>query len=228
MIHSFQRDPVPNAERRLQGIDLIANELAPGEMAAVRSLGWELARLRSGLKLLAARLRNGTLSGSITDFLSRAPLLAEMPDVGDPVTLNLLLRQNIRGMKLLVPWDALGDRQAAARIVALLRLPALRGFWERTLRRGHFQRLLRVLPHAWFLEADPPPPGAVVPDLGLVSRSRPPSDARVELLAPEKPSDAGPLLLIETICADPALQRLAATYESKAGRVTLASASLAT
>lgn len=223
---SVPLDPSSESISPPHGLDLIADGMAPGEVAALRSLGWELERWRSGTRLLAARLRNGTLSGPLKDFLSSVPVI-EMPDTDDSVTLHLTLRQTGSGMRLLVPWAALGERAVSARHIALLRLPALRGFWERVLRRGHFQRLLRVLPHAWFLETDAPPPGAIIPGLGLVSKSRLPSDARFELLD-EEPSSAPPSVLIENLPGDVAARRLVATYERKSGRVTLVSVSLAT
>lgn len=199
--------------------------MASGEVATLQSLGWELERLRFGIRLLTARFRNGTLSGPLTDFLSRNPVV-EMPDVTDSVTLHLLLQQTERGIRLLVPWAALGEREASARLVALLRLPALRGYWGRALRRGHFQRMLRVLPHAWFLETDAPPPGAVMPDLGLVSKSCLPSDARFEVLSEERADDALPSVLVEHPRPDAGVQSLVATYERQAGRVRLVSVAL--
>ena len=43
----------------------------------------------------------------------------------------------------------------------------LRIFWERELRRNHWELLTELLPDAWLMEPSPLPPQAVIPRLGL-------------------------------------------------------------
>lgn len=62
-----------------------------------------------------------------------------------------------------------GLQDALCGLCALLHLPALRGFWERVLRRARFERLCRLMPEAWFLDPVALPPGAVLPVLHSTS-----------------------------------------------------------
>lgn len=51
----------------------------------------------------------------------------------------------------------------------MLHLRPLRPFWEQQLRHRHVQTLLDRVPHAWMIDPEPLPPGAVIPKLELAS-----------------------------------------------------------
>lgn len=55
---------------------------------------------------------------------------------------------------------------------ALLRLRPLQDFWERELRRNHWNLLTEMMPEAWLFAADPLPPQAVIPRLEMSSWSQ--------------------------------------------------------
>lgn len=170
---------------------------------AIRSLGWELHCLRKGARLLDARVRNGTLPAALIEFLT--PVLSA-PDEEKAPPILFSLRVMARENEVRVPWDALKENGVSARLLALLHLPALRHFWERALRRSHFQRLRRVLPRAWFVTDDPPPIGAVAPGFGIAADGLRSGDVVIE----EMKADDAPSLI--------------AHYEHKDGRVNLRAA----
>jgi hypothetical protein len=184
---------------------------------AVRSLGWELRCLREAARLLAARVRNETLTPALVQFLTT--VLAE--SAGDHDTTpgeSFSLRMMVHGDEARVPPDALRNAGVPPRLLALLHLPALRGFWERALRRSHFNRLRRVLPRAWFVTADPPPAGAVVPGLGITAWDRLANDATFLRV----PLPGGEIVIEDAKVADAI--PLVAHYEQVDGRVNLRAA----
>ena len=184
---------------------------------AVRSLGWELHRLRMAARLLEARVRNETLPAALGEFLK--PVLAASADDDDTMPeKSFSLRVMVHGGEARVALNALKDAGVSPRLLALLHLPALRGFWDRALRRSHFGRLRRVLPRAWFVTADPPPVGTVVPRLGITSWDRLPiskSFLRV-------PVAAGEVVIEDVKAAD--ARPIVAEYEHADGRVILRAA----
>ena len=124
----------------------------------------------------------------------------------------------VEGPEVRVGWEALRESGLLPGLLALLHLPALRGFWDRALRRSHFVRLRRVLPRAWFVTADSPPAGAVVPGLGITSWDRLPmsgSFLRVTVAAGE--------VVIEDVKTGGA-RPIIAEYEQVDGRVNLRAA----
>jgi len=54
---------------------------------------------------------------------------------------------------------------------ALIRLRPLQEFWERELRRNHWELLIETLPGAWLMDPNPLPPQAVIPRLEIGSWS---------------------------------------------------------
>lgn len=205
----------------LRQSDLDTASVSQGDLAVIRSLGADIVRLLAGARLLTVRLRKGTLSPLVADFLRRLPS-GSAPPAGAPVTLELAWRRNDQGVQLVLPWDSLGEREHAGCLVALLRLPALRIFWQRTLRRRRHDRLLRVLPRAWFVGDAPPPPGAVIPGLGVISKSNLPQESGLAVLRTGADEDA-PALVAEI--PQDAGPRLVATYEHMNSRVELVSIS---
>ena len=61
------------------------------------------------------------------------------------------------------------------RLLADFHLPELRQSWVLRLRRARYLRLLKLLPRAYWVRAEPPPPGAVLAGLGLTHWNRFPS-----------------------------------------------------
>lgn len=138
------------------------SEFSRSELATVRFLGSNLHRLQRSLALLRARVKNETLSPELCGFLR--PILSNtVADAASEVTIEI--RWNVGRMR--VGYSALPAGFALP--LAVFWLPALRSFWERTLRKSHYQRLTRLLPRVWFLTADAPPPGAVIPGLQITS-----------------------------------------------------------
>lgn len=187
--------------------------------AAIRSLGWELNRLAKASVLLSARLKKGSLPTSLLDFLSGAlPAISGDEPQGafrTEFTQCILIREGL----VKIPWDALGENGVSAKHLALFHLPALRGFWARALRRSHHERLCRELPRAWFVTADPPPVGAVVPGLGITSWERLSVDGsfvRVQLPTGK--------IVIEVAPVPEDVIQITAHYERVDGRVVLRSA----
>lgn len=184
---------------------------------AVRSLGWELHCLRDAALLLAARVRNETLPAALVEFLK--PVLAASADDDDTMPeKSFSLRVMVHGGEARIAHDALKDAGVSPCLLALLHLPALRGFWDRALRRSHFGRLRRVLPRAWFVTADPLPVGAIVPGLGITSWDRLPTSKSLLRV----PVAAGEVVMEDVKAAD--ARPIIAEYEQVDGRVNLRAA----
>ncbi len=117
-------------------------------------LGYPFQRLREAARLLRKRVQKGSLGEAVTEFLK--PVFEAVPD--DPATDETVETGS----------QAEGQGNAATvLLLPLFRLPALRGFWERELRRERFERLRTVLPEAWFADGTVLPPGGALPGLGL-------------------------------------------------------------
>lgn len=158
-----------HAELASLGLEGGESEFTRSERATVRFLGANLSKIQESLGLLKARVKNETLSPELCDFL-RPILEAATPDAASD--LSLVIRWTTG--KMHVGYSALPTGFALP--LALFWLPALRTFWERTLRRSHYFRLTRLLPRAWFFTTDAPPPGAVIPGLQITSWSQLTSD----------------------------------------------------
>jgi hypothetical protein len=183
----------------------------------VRSLGWELHCLRKAARLLATRVRNETLPAALVEFLK--PVMAASADDDDSVPGTIFsLRVRVHGDEARVSLDALEEAGVTPCLLALLHLPALRGFWDRNLRRSHFARLRRVLPCAWFVTAGPLPVGAVVPGLGITSWDRLPRSGSFLRV----PVAAGEVVMEDVKAAD--ARPIVAEYEHADGRVDLRAA----
>lgn len=185
--------------------------------SAVRSLGWELHCLRKAARLLAARVQNETLPATLVEFLK--PVLAD--SAGDDESTpgkSFSLCVMVHGSEARLAHEALKEVGVSPRLLALLHLPALRGFWDRTLRRSHFSRLRRVLPRAWFVTADPLPVGAIVPGLGTPSWDRLPMNGSFVRV----PVAAGEVVIEDAKAAD--ARPVIAEYEQVDGRVNLRAA----
>ena len=170
------------------------DELPVPVAKTLRSLGYEVMRLRMAGRTLQARVKNETLPASLAPLTRTLtlPVLA----VEDALSLEVSLEAGrVRLSSSPQPF-------LPVPLLALFHLPALRGFWIRELRRSHFDRLRRVLPKAWFVTEDPPV-GAVIPDLGVTSW-RDADDARslsrdavdgVEVAVESSPPAAAPVAL---------------------------------
>lgn len=134
-------------------------ELPGADVKTVRSLGFEISRLIAAGNVLVARVKNETLPSVVVPFAS---MLSPGTRPNGSLDLQVLLHDG--GVRLLGTQPT----SIPVALFALFRLPALRGFWVRELRRSHFHRLQRVLPRVWFVTGDPPV-GAVIPGLNETS-----------------------------------------------------------
>lgn len=74
------------------------------------------------------------------------------------------------GQLLLLGTETLPQLSRAwLQLLADFHQPAQRQRWVQQLRRARYQRLLRLLPRAYLVAAEPLPPGAVLAGLGLAS-----------------------------------------------------------
>lgn len=186
-----RRDGVfPSESRSLQ----VLERLTRRDIRTLQSLGRDFQILRGAGRVLAARVRNHSVSDQLTRFLGPLVSLVEGWTAGTPDRMPLRIAMSPRGPILsLGIWKQLsttGPPSAATAgdgakdpselmspelaaelslLCALVHLPILRGFLGRNLRRTRFERLRRVLPTGWFLDADPLPPGAVIPGLGITA-----------------------------------------------------------
>ncbi len=201
-------DPAPPVADTARAFSLPESKSAA---KTVRSLGWEIHRLRLAARLLAARVRNETLSEALLAFLE--PL---MPAIDTPLLRRepMTLRLSIEGRAVRIARASLHENDVPAPLLGLLHLPGLRAFWVRALRRSHYDRLRRVLPRAWFV-TDDPPPGAVVPGLGITSWDHLLDDATLSRV----PFLSGEIVLEADEMAD--APQLVAHYAAMNGRVTL-------
>lgn len=117
-------------------------------------------------------MKNGTLPEAYAPFVSTL----RMTDTATTHENSFDLRVHIHDGEARVA--RLQPATLPLALLALLRLPALRKFWIRELRRNHFRRLERVLPRVWFVIEDPPV-GAVIPGLNATSWRE--IDGRAEL-----------------------------------------------
>lgn len=174
----------------------ISDVLSERQVRTLKSFGRDVQRLQHGARVLAARVRNESVSGPMMEFLR--PLFTSLrpSQLDEPHDHHMAVRFQVsqRGLRLaLAPPGAATDAGARGRghadetatvgepepthglqgalcwLNALLHLPALRRFWERSLRRARFERLCRLMPRAWFLDPVALPPGAVLPGLETTS-----------------------------------------------------------
>jgi hypothetical protein len=145
-------------------------DLPKAVLKQVKPLGHEIGLLASALQTLKARLQKGRFSPELTAFLqSRWPnQLADFPSGG----FGLVLREGPLGWRL-VSGSPLWLNDPA--FAALLHLPALRPTWAADMRASHLEHLRQIMPHAWFLDPTPLPPGSVIAGLGIPSWQHLPS-----------------------------------------------------
>lgn len=186
---------------------------------AIRSWGWELHRLCQAAELLQTRLKRGSLRPDVAAFVATNQPSFSTDALRARLREGFSQRLLVRGNQVLAAWDSLEENGVPAGLIALFRLPALREFWTRALRRTHHQRLKRELPLAWFVTRDPLPPGAVVPGLGAVEPDHlPAADSRFVRV-----STADGQILIETPSRN-GLATVTAQYEHRGGRIELGAA----
>ncbi len=139
-------------------------DLPRAVLKQVKPIGHEIGLWAEALQKLKARLEKGRFSAELTAFLqSRWPnQQADHPTR----SFGLLLREGTQGWQIVggsPPW--LNDPAFAA----LLHLPALRPAWAADMRASHLEHLRQIIPHAWFLDPTPLPPGSVIGGLGIPS-----------------------------------------------------------
>lgn len=223
---------ISNSPSELAALGLTKDglRLPPSQLTALHALGWNLIRIQRSLTLLRARVKNETLSPEICDFL-RPLLNKEVPEAAREISIEIRWTQET----LRVGYSALPAGFALP--LALFWLPALRTFWERTLRRSHCRRLTHLLPRTWFLTADASPPGTVIPGLQITSWNLIDSthgsfwwthgDTAELLTATEvrermqKSSVESPILLIEEPSVSPGSLCIRASYQSRDTRLLL-------
>jgi hypothetical protein len=145
-------------------------DLTRAVLKQVKPLGHEIGLWAAAHQSLKARLEKGRFSPELTAFLqSRWPnQLADLHS-GD---FALLLREGTHGWQLIRGSPIWLNDPAFA---ALLHLPALRPSWAADMRASHLEHLRQVIPHAWFLDPTPVPPGSVIAGLGIPSWQHLPS-----------------------------------------------------
>lgn len=192
------------------------------DRAAVRSAGWAFARLGFGIEILKARFRNGTLAPPLAEFMSRLELAGHVHADGQLEFRIAVPDQNGESPRIL-PETVLAF-PAGAILLAVFWLPALRTFWERTLRRNRYRQMRCLLPRAWFITGEDPPPGTILPGLGIASKTRLPALGRVRRI-PGTADDRAPSIIIEDERPLHA-SILVATYADQGGSVNLSSVEL--
>lgn len=191
------------------------------DRAAIRSAGWAFVRIAAGIDILNARLRNGTLAPQISGFMSNVKAAGRV-HTGGQIRFRIAIPDREKESLRILPETIL-TIPGGSTLLSLFWLPALRTFWERTLRRHRFRQMQRLLPRAWFITDEDPPPGAVLPGLGIASKTRPLSHGRVCLIAGNS-DDPAPWIVIEE---DPLHPRtLVATYADQGSSVNLSSVEL--
>ena len=139
-------------------------DLPKAALKQVKPLGHEIGLWAGALQILKSRLTKGRFETGLGSWLeSRWPAQEANLPSGDFV---LLLRESSSGWQLVggsLTW--LADPAFAA----LLHLPALRSTWAADMRASHLEHLRQVIPHAWFLDPTPLPPGSVIAGLGIPS-----------------------------------------------------------
>ncbi len=145
-------------------------DLPKAVLKQVKPLGHEIGLWAGALQNLKARFAKGRFSSELSSWLQdRWPTQEASLPSGD---FALLLRDSPHGWQLVggsLPW--LDDPAFAA----LLHLPALRPAWAVDMRASHLDHLRQIIPHAWFLDPTPLPPGSVIAGLGIASWHRLPS-----------------------------------------------------
>jgi hypothetical protein len=139
-------------------------DLPKAVLKQVKPLGHEIGLWINALQTLKARLEKGRFSPELTTFLrSRWPnQQADLPSGA----FALLLREDPLGWQLISGSPLWLNDPAFA---ALLHLPALRPAWAADMRASHLEHLWQIIPHAWFLDPTPLPPGSVIAGLGIPS-----------------------------------------------------------
>lgn len=154
------------------------SDLRPSPLAtdlAGHRLTHSIRRLSDAAKLLRKRVKNESFNGAVVEFLR--PVFRAVPedlDI-DLAAEDDFLRRLRAGQGDSLRWSAESGSEhsrtsceaTSAFLLALLRVPALRGFWERELRRERFERLRAKLPEAWFADGRELPPGGALPGLGI-------------------------------------------------------------
>jgi len=140
-------------------------ELPKAVLKHLRPLGHEVTLFEVAAVQLMSRLEKGRFEPGLADFLQRwRPKVLPLGD--DAELLTLLLKEGAHGWQIAgSSLDWLNDPAWAA----LLHLPALRAFWAANLRASHLDHLRQFMPHAWFMDATPLPPGSIIAGLGIGS-----------------------------------------------------------
>ena len=217
IVASHPNRPVEHATPAA-GLELVSGKLR----APIRSLGFDLVRLCAALDLLAARVKNQTLPPAVVEFLSPWLNNVSLLDHAAPTkSRSVLLLVGEHELKTPLESLAAVEPNVWPLRLALLHLPALRGFWQRALRHSRFRRLVRILPMAWFQTSEPLPAGAVLPGLGITSWKQLRDDADFIRF---KSASSAPSIMVERI-SEKHGTKLLANYVMEAGRVELRSLS---
>jgi hypothetical protein len=139
-------------------------DLSRAVLKQVKPLGHEIGLWAGALQRQKARLEKGRFGSELSTFLQgRWPnQQADLPTG----SFGLLLREGKQGWQL-VGGSPLWLNDPA--FAALLHLPALRPAWAADIRASHLEHLRQIVPHAWFLDPTPLPPGSVIAGLGIPS-----------------------------------------------------------
>lgn len=145
-------------------------DLPRAVLKQVKPLGHEIGLWAGALQTLKSRLTKGRFDTGLSSWLqSRWPDREAQFPSGD---FALLLRKSSHGWQLAGGSLTWLDNPAFA---ALLHLPALRHAWAADMRASHLEHLRQIIPHAWFLDPTPLPPGSVIAGLGIPSWQHLPS-----------------------------------------------------
>lgn len=177
-------------------------------------LGHETVLWLRAMRLLRLRLEKGRLPAPLTAFLGRWMPRAE-PQAELPASFEIRLEASLLASGA---DPALED----PRWHALLRLPALRGYWVAELRASHYEHLLRLSRRAWLVDETPLPPGSVIAGLGIPDWSHLPRLAGQGRHFTRHELENGDHVLIETPpCPG---SSITARFERQDGRIELSDA----